>query len=32
LQSLAGAPLHRTDRIGTIELVATDDGFRLTGE
>jgi len=32
LQSLRGGSLFRTDRLGTIELVATDDGFRATNE
>lgn len=29
LQALTGAPLYRTDRLGTIELVQTAAGFRL---
>ena len=28
LQALGGAPLYRTDRLGTIELVGTAQGFR----
>ena len=28
LQALGGAPLYRTDRVGTIELVGTAQGFR----
>jgi hypothetical protein len=27
LQALTGAPLYRTDRVGTIELIATGGGF-----
>jgi hypothetical protein len=32
LQALRGAPLYRTDQLGAIELVATDERFRPTNE
>ena len=32
IQALSGAPLYRTDQLGTIELVATDGRFHLTNE
>jgi competence protein ComEC len=32
VQALNGAPLYRTDRLGTVELVATDGRFRAINE
>jgi hypothetical protein len=32
IQALSGAPLYRTDQLGTIELVATNGPFHLSNE